>query len=243
VSDQEISRVAGSSLRARYNVFVDRHEVAWELAFAGLAIVFVVAGFADESPAISALEIGLTLVFIAEFALRLGASYDRRAYLRGHWIDLAAVIPTTRAVRLLRRLRLVRLVRAFAGRYRAVAHMTELAQHRGLAILISSWAAGHGHLFPRAVRGRERLQRRDRIAPRCPVVGRRDPDHGRLRGCVPRHARGQARRVDPDAAWRGPVLGHHRDRHELPARRRLSVSTLGARPTPGARGYYAAMAS
>lgn len=35
------------TLRDPYLAFVDRHDVAWELTFAVLAVGFVVVGFAD----------------------------------------------------------------------------------------------------------------------------------------------------------------------------------------------------
>jgi voltage-gated potassium channel len=75
------------------------------------------------------------------FASRFGATHDRRAYLRGHWIDLFALIPAAREVRILRLLRLLRLVRAFAGLYRALEHFERLARHRGLAWLFVAWLA------------------------------------------------------------------------------------------------------
>ena len=127
--------------RDRYLAFVARHEVAWELTFAGLAVAYVIVGFADETPVSQVTEFVLTIVFAAEFATRIAASYDRRAYLRGHWIDLVALIPTVRGFRLMRLLRLLRLVRAFAGVYRALNHVSALAQHRGLAWLFVTWGA------------------------------------------------------------------------------------------------------
>jgi voltage-gated potassium channel len=134
-----------SSLRDRYNGFIDRHEVAWELIMGALAAVFAVIGFAgdDANPAtlqfIAALELGLTAVFVAEFATRLAAAQDRRRYLRGHWIDLVALIPTTRGVRLLRLLRLLRLIRTFTGVYRALTSIERLATHKGLVWLFVAW--------------------------------------------------------------------------------------------------------
>jgi voltage-gated potassium channel len=128
-------------VRDRYLSFTQRHEVAWELTFAALAVVFVVVGFVDETPTTIAVEFILTLVFAGEFATRLAASYDRATYLRGHWIDLVALIPSTRALRIARLVRLLRLVRAFAGVYRAMGHISALAQHRGLVWLFAAWAA------------------------------------------------------------------------------------------------------
>ena len=128
-------------MRDRYLAFIARHEAAWELAFAGLAIVFVVVGFADDTPLANALDLGLTVVFVAEFSSRLAASHDRAAYARCHWIDAIALIPTTRGVRLLRLLRLLRLVRAFAGVARALTTLERMALHRGLVWLFAAWSA------------------------------------------------------------------------------------------------------
>lgn len=134
---------ASSSLspRDRYLGFIARHEVAWELTFAVLAVAFVVAGFAESSPLIDAVDMGLTAVFVGEFSTRLAASHDRLAYLRGHWIDAVALIPTVRGIRILRLLRLLRLVRAFAGIARALGTLERMANHRGLIWLFSAWAA------------------------------------------------------------------------------------------------------
>ena len=135
------------SLRDRYNAFIDRHEIAWELTFAGLAILYVVVGFADtganeaEAQVVLLVNVALTVVFAAEFATRFLAARDRRAYLRGHWIDLVALVPTVRGLRALRLLRLLRLVRAFAGVYRALNDLDRIARHRGLARLIVVWLA------------------------------------------------------------------------------------------------------
>lgn len=128
-------------MRDRYLAFIARHEVAWELTFAGLAVAYVLVGFADETVAVQLTEFALTIIFAAEFATRIAASHDRRAYLRGHWIDLVALIPTIRGFRLARLLRLLRLVRAFAGVYRALNQVSALAQHRGLAWLFVTWGA------------------------------------------------------------------------------------------------------
>ena len=81
----------------------------------------------------------MTAIFVAEFATRFAASYDRAGYLRGHWIDLVALIPVAREVRVLRLLRLLRLVRAFAGVYRALGHVGRIVNHRGLGLLITAW--------------------------------------------------------------------------------------------------------
>ncbi|MBI3747364.1 MAG: potassium channel family protein [Chloroflexi bacterium] len=135
------------SLRDKYNSFIARHEIAWELTFAGLAILFVVVGFAEpeEGPIgdaiLSVANVGLAIVFAGEFATRFLAAHDRRGYLRGHWVDLVALVPTVRGLRVLRLLRLLRMVRAFSGAYRALNGLDRVANHRGLARLIILWLA------------------------------------------------------------------------------------------------------
>src|SRR5262245_3123609 len=128
------------SMRDRYTAFIARHEVAWELTFAALAIVYVVIGFAgddappDVQPTLFAIDALITGIFIVEFTTRIYASRDRRAYLNDHWIDLVAMIPVgaIRGLRVARLLRLLRLVRAFAGINRALGH-------RGLGTLLIAW--------------------------------------------------------------------------------------------------------
>jgi voltage-gated potassium channel len=132
-------------MRERFNAFVARHEVVWELVMAALAIAYVGIGFAGDAATGSArsyfelVDLVLTIIFIAEFAARFTATFDRPAYLRGHWIDLFALIPVARGIRVLRLLRLLRLVRAFAGVYRALQQFERMARHRGLAWLFVAW--------------------------------------------------------------------------------------------------------
>lgn len=131
--------------RQRYTAFVARHEVAWELAFAALAVVFVALAFVPAAPgsaeenAIYALEWVITGIFVAEFSSRLWASPNRTAYVRGHWIDLISCIPPARWLRWFRLLRLLRLVRAFAGVGRALTSVDRLARHKGLVWLLVGW--------------------------------------------------------------------------------------------------------
>jgi voltage-gated potassium channel len=134
-----------ASLRDRYLAFIDRHDIAWELGMAALAVAYLVVGFAgDESdarPVFGLVETVLTVVFAAEFGSRFLASYDRSRYLRGHWIDLIALVPVARGLRVFRLVRLLRLVRVFAGVYRALGHVGRLVNHRGLGLLITAWLA------------------------------------------------------------------------------------------------------
>lgn len=130
--------------RDRFNEFVARHEIAWELTMAALAVVFVVLGFLPEEGAsveLAAAEWILTVLFAAEFGARFGASHDRRRYLVGHWIDLVALVPSIRGLRVLRLVRLLRLVRVFASVARALTSVERLGRHRGLIWLLVAWAA------------------------------------------------------------------------------------------------------
>lgn len=132
--------------RSDVHSYIERHEVAWELAFAVLAIIFVALGFVDPSDGTSlstlvAIEWAITALFAAEFAIRMWAAPDRKAHLRAHWVDLVSVIPPARWLRPFRLLRLLRLVRAFAGVSRAMAHLETLATHRGLVWMVAAWFA------------------------------------------------------------------------------------------------------
>jgi voltage-gated potassium channel len=133
-------------VRDRFNAFIERHDIAWELSMALLAVVYVAVGFALDDPAfgnaaptLEAGELLLTAIFAAEFVSRFAASRDRVGHLRGHWIDLVALIPAGRGLRILRVFRLLRLIRAFAGVYRALGHVGPLAEHRGLQTIVVSW--------------------------------------------------------------------------------------------------------
>jgi voltage-gated potassium channel len=133
------------SRRDAFNGWFVTHEVAWELAMAVMAIVYVALGFivddlpAGERPELGAAELILTGLFVVEFASRILAARSRSGYFRGHWIDVIALAPPIRVFRVLRLLRLLRLVRAFAGLYRAGMHVHGLARHKGFAWLLLAW--------------------------------------------------------------------------------------------------------
>lgn len=133
-----------AGIRERYNRFIARHEVAWELTMAALAVAFVVVGFAGDDATgatgvrLRTAEAVITAVFVLEFGSRFIAAWDRRRYLREHWIDIVALIPAIREVRILRLLRFLRLFRVVASIYRALGiplfhrigwHLQRVAQH------------------------------------------------------------------------------------------------------------------
>jgi voltage-gated potassium channel len=133
--------------RDAFNRWFVTHEVAWELAMAALAVVYVALGFivddvqsaAGARPEIATAELVLTGLFVLEFGSRILAARSRLDYLKGHWIDIIALAPPIRIARPLRLLRLLRLVRAFAGIYRAGMHLNGLARHKGFAWLLLAW--------------------------------------------------------------------------------------------------------
>src|SRR5262245_48496118 len=141
-----------ASLRAlgdRYNAVIAAHEVAWELVFAALAVLFVAVGLLLEDAYLAGQDISrlatvdliLWAIFVTEFTTRIAAAHSRSAYLRGHWIDAVALIPAVRAFRLIRLIRLLRLFRAFAGVFRALDSIERFTAHRALIALFVSWLA------------------------------------------------------------------------------------------------------
>jgi voltage-gated potassium channel len=134
-------------MRDRINNFVARHEIAWELGMGFLAIVYVAIGFALDDPsrsgeqALLAIETTLTVLFVAEFATRFGASRNRPTYVRGHWVDLLALIPVARGLRIARLLRVLRLTRFFAGTYRSVMRAERMKGAEGIALVVIAWTA------------------------------------------------------------------------------------------------------
>jgi voltage-gated potassium channel len=133
--------------RARVNKFVKDHELPWETAMATLTLVYVIVAFADDRSTgaaslittISVTTIALSVVFLAEFAVRLWASQSRVAYLRGHWLDLVTCIPAVGPLRLLRLLRLVGLIR-FVTRARKTLVLG--ARRKKADALMGPWLVG-----------------------------------------------------------------------------------------------------
>lgn len=86
---------------------------------AALALIYIAAGLFEDHPSGSLniqtmvpLEIGITVVFLAEFSVRFYAAGSRARYLRSHWIDLLALLPAIRYFRFLRIGRLVYVLQA-----------------------------------------------------------------------------------------------------------------------------------
>ncbi|HEX9067279.1 MAG TPA: ion transporter [Ktedonobacterales bacterium] len=125
-------RNAVNHARTLINAFVAQHQLAWDLTMAALALIYVgLIPFEDATSPhpgplternVALVEVLITAVFLAEFALRFYAAESRKIYLRRHWIDLAALLP---AVRVLRFLRIGRLV-----------YLLELARFLRLGVLV-----------------------------------------------------------------------------------------------------------
>lgn len=131
--------------RSAFNEFVERHNTAWELGMAALAVAYVSIGFAsDMAPVeyqslLGTADTILTVVFVSEFAIRLSASVGRLRYVRDHALDLVALLPVARGLRIARLLQLLRLVRAFSGVRRAFVGIERLANHHDLGTLVIAW--------------------------------------------------------------------------------------------------------
>lgn len=133
-------------MRDGVNAFIERHETAWELGMGFLAIIYVAVGFSldaaspDVAGILLPIETLLTVTFVSEFVSRFGASRDRAEYLRGHWIDILALIPVARGLRVARLLRVLRLTRFFAGSYRAVIRAERMRGSQGIVRVIVAWS-------------------------------------------------------------------------------------------------------
>jgi voltage-gated potassium channel len=122
---------------------------------AALALVYVGLGLEEErsSPLISlpAVEVILnviTAIFITEFVVRIYGAPSRWRYLRRHWIDILAVLPSLRYLRLLglarlaillRLLRIVRLgliARSLIDANRAAGRLQLIGRRNGVPTIL-----------------------------------------------------------------------------------------------------------
>jgi len=119
-----------------------------------LALLYVGLGLLDEqansdaNTVVSIAIYGITAIFILEFAVRFYAAPSRWHYLKYHWIDLLAVLPSARFLRvlglarltiLLRLLRLGRLAviaRGLADANRATKQLKWISERNGLPTLL-----------------------------------------------------------------------------------------------------------
>lgn len=129
------------ALRTSFNEFFVRNDIAWEGLMGVLVVVWLVANAQTASPLTDFLTVSITLVFAVEFAGRFVASFDRRTYIRGHWIDLVTLIPALRGFRLLRLLVLLREIRATRGLANQIGVLQYLADDLTIRSLFIIWAS------------------------------------------------------------------------------------------------------
>ena len=135
-----------SSHRQAINGFVARHELAWDLTMALLALIYIVAGLFEDHPhgflnvaTVTPVEIFITFLFAAEFSLRFYAAESRLTYLKRHWIDLLALLPAIRYLRFLRLGRLLYLLQA--ARFLRLGVMVRLLAEGDRAATRVRWIA------------------------------------------------------------------------------------------------------
>jgi voltage-gated potassium channel len=100
--------------RGRITEFVACHRLAWELATAGLTVVYVVLALLQDQGSSTLVTIGvevLAAVFILEFTLRLHDAKSRKTYLKNHWLDIVTCLPVVGPFRALRLIRLFGFIR------------------------------------------------------------------------------------------------------------------------------------
>src|SRR5512146_3554194 len=80
-------RTRSERFRRAVNTFVARHQLAWDLSMAALALVFLALGYFEDHPAgalnetsLVPVELTITLLFVGAFALRCYAAEPRAAY-------------------------------------------------------------------------------------------------------------------------------------------------------------------
>jgi hypothetical protein len=160
--------------RARQAVIDYRaqHRLGWEVTMSALAIAFVTVGLvADrllDGPGgfIGLVLTLMTAVSVAEYLVRLGVSADRVAFVRGHLIELAAIVPPLRGLRVLtllwlvwlepltRRVSQLRIPRPHRPQVPAVRHRPWLPIAWSV-LLVTSAVATYGYASSGGVAGRE----------------------------------------------------------------------------------------
>lgn len=101
------SRELVARLPVLYSSFIERHATQWETVMSSFAMAFVLMQLLPRwLPTMAgmsgSLAAGITGVFLLEYATRLGAAADPRSFVRHHLLELAAILPPLRALRILR---------------------------------------------------------------------------------------------------------------------------------------------
>ena len=150
----------------------EQHRVGWEATMSVLAVAFVTIGFvADrllDGPGglVGVLLTLMTAVSVAEYLVRLGVASDRVAFVRSHVIELAAIVPPLRGLRVLtllwlvwlepmaQRLRQLRVPRPHRPHAPAMRHRPWLPIAWAV-LLVTSAVATYGYASSGGLAGRE----------------------------------------------------------------------------------------
>lgn len=117
---------------------VDRLPPAWrwgyEAIMAALAITVLGLFPLPDEGTVRIVNLGIWMIFLLDYAVRLVGSGDRRRFLRTRVADLVAILPADllRLARLARLARLVRLVRVWAVVWRSTRLVREVLATNGL---------------------------------------------------------------------------------------------------------------
>lgn len=141
--------------RRLINLFFKKYEVAETIVMAVLAVVYILLTFLDGTVTrflgpqrVDDIIYGITLIFLIEFGVRIYAAKSRFAYLKGHFCDLLAVIPTLQFLRvfglarlvvvfrLIRIVRVAMIARGLISTNRALGRWHRLSQRSGLTTLL-----------------------------------------------------------------------------------------------------------
>jgi hypothetical protein len=150
----------------------EQHRVGWEVTMSALAVLFVTIGLvADrllDGPGglVGVVLTLMTAVSVAEYLIRLGVASDRVAFVRSHVIELAAIVPPLRGLRVLtllwlvwlqpmtQRLRQLRVPRPHRPHAPAMRHRSWLPIAWAV-LLVTSAVATYGYASSGGLAGRE----------------------------------------------------------------------------------------
>lgn len=141
--------------RRLINWFFARYEVPETIFMAVLAVVYIVLTFLDGSvtrflsaQTVDDIIYGITLIFLIEFAVRIYGAKSRFSYLKHHFFDLLAVIPTLQFLRIfglarlvvvfrvIRIVRVAMIARGLVSTNLALGRWHRVSQRNGLTTLL-----------------------------------------------------------------------------------------------------------
>ena len=150
-----VSRNRQLRVRARINWFFHTYEVPWTLFMAALALIYIGLGLLEDRPSgllrTDNVQVALnviTAIFVVEFIVRISAAPSRWRYFKRHWIDLLAVLPSMRFLRvlglarlavllpLLRFARLGLIIHTLINANRAAIRLKVIGDRNGLPTLL-----------------------------------------------------------------------------------------------------------